>query len=116
MEAWRDERQDPMARLLDDAAGALSRANRMAAELTKEIPSHSRRARMVLQAVERVTEALQVVDRAREWDWTKEGQEEIDIMNVSMDRALGTAARALDAAEGKQSSGPHNVSSGTSSQ
>lgn len=116
VEAWRDERQDPMARLLDDAASALSRANRMASELTKEVPAHSRRARMVLNAVEQVTEALRIVDRAREWDWSKEGQDEVDIMNVSMDRALGTAARAVDAAEGKQVSGPRNVSSGTPSQ
>jgi hypothetical protein len=37
-------------------------------------------------------------------------------MQAAMLRALGTAARAVDAAEGKQLSGPRNVSSGTSSQ
>ena len=116
VEAWRDERQDPMTRLLDDAASALLRANRMASALTKETPAHSRRARVVLHAVEQVTHAIQVVDRAREWDWSKEDQAELDVMNVKMDRALGTAARALDTAESKQLSGPRNASSGTSSQ
>jgi hypothetical protein len=105
-----------MARLLDDATGALSRANRMAGELTQAIPAHSRRARLVLRAVEQVTEALRIVDRARVWDWSQEEQEADDAMQVAMLRALGTAARAVDAAEGKQLSGPRNVSSGTPSQ
>lgn len=97
MEAWRDERLEPMARLLDDAARALSRANRMAGELTQTIPAHSRRARLVLRAVEQVTEALRIVDRARVWDWSQEEPEMDDAMQAAMLRALGTAARALDA-------------------
>lgn len=95
VEAWRDERLDPMARLLDDATAALSRANRMAAELTRTIPSHSRRARLVLRAVEQVTEALRIVERARVWDWSKEDPEVDDAMQAAMLRALGTAERAI---------------------
>ena len=116
MEAWRDERLEPMASLLNDAASALSRANRMVGELTQAIPAHSRRARLVVRAVEQVTEALRIVDRARVWDWSKEDQETDDAMQAAMLRALGTAARAVDAADSKQVSGPRNVSSGTPSQ
>lgn len=100
VEAWRDERLEPMARLLDDAAAALSRANRMATELTQMIPSHSRRARIVLRAVEQVTEALRVLERARVWDWSEETQEADDAMQAAMLRAIGTATRAVDAAGG----------------
>lgn len=116
VEAWRDERPEPMGRLLEDATGALARANRMAGELTQAIPAHSRRARLVLRAVEQVTEALRIVDRARVWDWSEEDQETDDAMQAAMLRALGTAERAIAAAEGKQVSGPDNVSSGTPSQ
>lgn len=86
-----------MARLLNDATAALSRANRMAAQLTQTIPSHSRRVRTVLRAVEQVTEALRIVDRARMWDWSQEDQAADDAMQVAMVRALGTAERAIDA-------------------
>jgi len=100
VERWCDESLVPMGYALDDAAKALARARRMAGEVCAVVPSHSRRGRLVLRAVEQVGEALRVVQRAADWDWDEE-EEGVDMaMLVAMRRALATAGRAVDAAEG----------------
>jgi hypothetical protein len=72
VERWCEERVGPMEHALGDAAQSLSRARRMANEVCATIPSHSRRGRRVLRAVEQVSEALRLVERARVWDWDEE--------------------------------------------
>lgn len=100
VERWCDESPMAMADALDDGAKALARARRMAAEVRATIPAHSRRARLVLRAVDQVGEALRLIERARAWDWSDEDPGADVAMLASLRRALATAHRAVDAAEG----------------
>lgn len=100
VDQWCDECLLMMADALADAAKALGRARRMAAEIRVTLPAHARRGRRVLRAVEQVDEALRLIERARAWDWADEEPDADVAMLATMRRALATAHRAVDAAEG----------------
>ena len=100
MESWCDERTGPMEHALADAEHALSRARRMAGEVCAVVPSHSRRGRNVLRAVERVDEALRIIQSGAAWDWSEEAEDADLVMLERMRLALATAHRAVDVAEG----------------
>ena len=103
---WAEEQAESAGYALSDAAAALARARRMAEDVRTALPSHSRRGRRVVHAVEQVGEALRRVSAARDWEWPEENPEDAgptvaDLRGAlasELRRALATAERAVSAA------------------